>query len=162
MSERRPRDRAARRAGRRRVERGERLDHVQRQPGGGGDFLRGRLPLQLLAQLLGAADDAGEICGAVERHPDGAALPGQRGEDGLADPPDGVGDELDALVGVELPGRGEEPDVAFADQIGEREPAVLVFLGDRDDEAEVPFTSSCIASGSPARTRRAMAISCGW
>ena len=55
----------------------------------------------------------------------------------LADPPHGVGDELHALIGIELPGRGEQAHVALADQIGERQSAVLVFLGDGDDEAQV-------------------------
>ena len=62
---------------------------------------------------------------------------GWLGQDRLADPPDGVGDELDALIGVELPGRGHQPDVAFADEVGEREPAILVFLRHRDDEAQI-------------------------
>src|SRR3712207_9302447 len=41
----------------------------------------------------------------------GAPLAGERGEDRLADPPDGVADELHPLVGVELPRRRQEPDV---------------------------------------------------
>ena len=64
-------------------------------------------------------------------------VPGQRGQDRLADPPDRVGDELDALVGIEFPGSGEQPEVALADQVAERQAPVLVLLGDRDDEAQV-------------------------
>jgi hypothetical protein len=63
----------------------------------------------------------------------------QGSEDRLADPPNGVGDELHPLVRVELPGRGEETQVSFADEIAEPEAAVLVLLGDRDDEPEIPL-----------------------
>ncbi len=64
---------------------------------------------------------------------------GERRQNGLADPPDGVGDELDALVRIELPRGGEQADIALADQVGEGQPAVLVLLGHRDDEAQVAF-----------------------
>ncbi len=66
-----------------------------------------------------------------------SVCPRQRGEDRLPDPPDGVGDELHALIGVELARRREQPDVALADQVREREAAVLVLLGHGDDEAQV-------------------------
>src|SRR5256886_11906594 len=39
--------------------------------------------------------------------------------------------------GVELPRRREQPDVALADQVGQRQAPVLVLLGGRDHEAEV-------------------------
>src|SRR3989475_13277641 len=42
-------------------------------------------------------------------------------------------------VGVELAGGGEQADVALPDQVGERQPPVLVLLGHRDHEAEVPL-----------------------
>ena len=82
-------------------------------------------------------DDAREIGRAVERHANRASLARERREDRLADPPHGVGDELDALIRIELPGSGEQADVAFTDEIDERQSAVLVFLGDGDDEAQV-------------------------
>ena len=59
------------------------------------------------------------------------------GENRLADPPHGVRDELHALIGIELPRSGEQADVAFADEIDEGHAAVLIFLCDGDDEAEV-------------------------
>jgi hypothetical protein len=65
------------------------------------------------------------------------ALLRQRLEDGLPDPPDRVGDELDALGLVELVSRADEAEVALVDQVGERDTLVLVLLGHRDDEAEV-------------------------
>src|SRR6185503_18216481 len=72
-----------------------------------------------------------------ERNAHGAALARERGQDRLADPPHGVRDELDALVGVELAGSGEQANVALADQVDERQTAVLVLLGHRDDKAQV-------------------------
>src|SRR5262245_39769484 len=44
-----------------RVERRERLDHVEREPGGAGDLLRRGLAPELLAERLGGADDTGQI-----------------------------------------------------------------------------------------------------
>ena len=120
-----------------RVERGERLHDVDRQSGELRQLFRARLAIELLAEDLGRLDDAREVGGAVERNADRAPLARERREDRLADPPHGVRDELDALVGIELPGGGEQADVAFADEIDEREAAVLVFLGDGDDEAQV-------------------------
>jgi len=61
----------------------------------------------------------------------------ERGENRLADPPHGVRDELDALIGVEFARRREQADVALADEISERQPAVLVFLGDGNHEPQV-------------------------
>ena len=119
------------------VERGERLHHVDREAGGLRDLLGRGLAAELLPQVFGGPHDAREVGRAVERHPHRPALARERGQDRLADPPHGVGDELDALVGIEFAGGGEEADVALADQVGEREAAVLVLLGHRDDEAEV-------------------------
>jgi len=64
-------------------------------------------------------------------------VPCQGSQDGLADPPDRIGDELHALVGIELPGSGEQPEISFSDEVAEPKPAILIFLGHRDDEAEV-------------------------
>ena len=120
------------------IEGGERPDHIDGQTRWRSAISSGvGSRRELLAQRLGGAGDPGEVGGPVERNPDGAALPGQGGQDRLPDPPDRVGDELDALVGIELPGGGEQPEVALADEVAERQPPVLVLLGHRDDEAEV-------------------------
>jgi hypothetical protein len=121
------------------VERGQRLHDLEREVRGLGDFFRRGFAPQLLAQGLGRPDDLGQVGRAVEGHPHRPPMAGERGENGLPDPPDRVRNELDALVRVELPGRGEQADVALADQVGEGQAPVLVFLGDRDHEAEVPL-----------------------
>src|SRR5829696_2839712 len=90
-----------------RVERGERLHDVHRETGELRKLLGARLAVELLAQDLGRLDDARQVGGAVERHAHRPPLTRESGEDGLPDPPHGVGDELDALIRVELP-RGRE------------------------------------------------------
>jgi hypothetical protein len=84
-----------------------------------------------------SSTDAVEGSGAVERNADDPALLGEGLQDGLLDPPDGVGDELDALGLVELVGRADEPDVALVDEVAERDALILVLLGDGHDEPEV-------------------------
>jgi hypothetical protein len=102
-----------------------------------GDLRRSRLPAQLLEQRRRAAGDPVEGARPVERHPDDAALLRQGQENGLPDPPDRVGDELDPLGLVEFVGGPDQSEVALVDQVGQRHTLVLVFLGDRHHEAEV-------------------------
>src|SRR4030095_8956404 len=52
-------------------------------------------------------------------------------------PPHGVRNELHALVRIELPGSGEQSNVPFANQVDERQTAILVLLGDGDNEPKV-------------------------
>src|SRR6478672_45365 len=91
----------------------------------------------LLTQNLRRLDDAREIGGAIQRNADGAALTRQRRQNRLTNPPHSVRDELHALIGIELASSSEQTDVALTDQIDERHAAVLVFLCDRDHEAQV-------------------------
>ena len=117
---------------------GERLGHLFfRDVHPLGDLLHGGLAAQLLEQRGRTLADAVQRPGAVQGHAHDAALLGERLEDGLTDPPDRVGDELDALGFVELVGRADQAEVALVDEIGETDTLVLVFLGDRDDEAQV-------------------------
>src|SRR5690606_29156330 len=102
-----------------------------------GDLLDRGLAPQLLQQGGRPLPDAVQRSCAVERHAHDAALLGQRLQDGLPDPPDGVRDELDALRLVELVGGPDQAEVALVDQVAERHALVLVLLGDGYDEAEV-------------------------
>ncbi len=90
----------------------------------------------LLLEGLAGAGDLGQQVEAVDRHPHRGLL-GEGLEDGLADPPHGVGDELEAPGLVETLGGGDQAHVPGADQLGERQAAVLVFLGHPDHEAQV-------------------------
>src|SRR5262245_29882966 len=120
-----------------RVQGGERLHDLQRQLGRVRDLFGRRLAPKRLPQVLGRAYDARQVGRAVQRYPNRAALARERGEDRLADPPHGVRNELHALIRVELPRGRQQTDVAFTDQIGKRQPTVLILLGDRDHKAEV-------------------------
>src|SRR5690242_3174513 len=73
-----------------RVQRGERLHDVDRQAGELRQLLRAGLAVQLLAENLGRLDDARQICGAIERNANGAALACERRKDRLTNPPDRV------------------------------------------------------------------------
>src|SRR5919112_153534 len=56
---------------------------------------------------------------------------------GLADPPGGVGRELEALAPVELLDGAVQSDHALLDQVAELQPVALVALRDRDHETQV-------------------------
>src|SRR6185503_3115128 len=99
-------------------------------------FVRG-VASQLLEQRGGALADAVQRARAVERHAHDARLLGQRLQNGLANPPDRVRDELDALRLVEFVRGANEAEVALVDQIRERHALVLILLRDRHDEAQV-------------------------
>ncbi len=58
-------------------------------------------------------------------------------QDGLANPPDRVGNELEAARLVEALGRLDQAVVALVDQVGQAQTLSLVLLGDGDDEAQV-------------------------
>src|SRR5262249_11811398 len=82
-------------------------------------------------------DDARQVGRTVQRNADGSSLTGERRENCLTNPPHRVGDELDALIGVEFPGGGEQANISLADEIDEGESTILVLFGDGDDEAEI-------------------------
>jgi hypothetical protein len=85
----------------------------------------------------------------VHRDADGARLVGDGARDGLADPPRGVGGELEAAGVVELHDRAHEPEVALLDEVEHRHPAAVVAARDRDDQAKVrrgqPVAGSFVA-----------------
>src|SRR6185312_15583934 len=116
---------------------GERLDDVNGETGEGREFFWRGFPPHFLPEDLARLDDAREVGRAVERHAHRPPLTREGREDRLADPPHRVRDELDALIGVELSGGREQADVAFTDEVDERQSAILVFLGDRNHEAQV-------------------------
>src|SRR5690606_7853307 len=79
----------------------------------------------------------GQVGSAVQRDAHRTTLVRERGKDRLSDPPDGVGDELDPLLRVELPRSRHQPDVPLLDQVGQANAAVLILLRYRYDKAEV-------------------------
>ncbi len=75
--------------------------------------------------------------GSLRWQPERAALLRKSVQDRLPDPPHGVGDELDVLVGIELLGRVDQADVPLIDEIEEEDVGVAIALRIRDHEAEV-------------------------
>src|SRR6266545_4730105 len=101
------------------------------------DFRRGGLASELRAELALGAHDLVELLDHVDGHADRAGLVRERTRDRLADPPRGVGRELEAFAVVELLRRANEADRPLLDQIEEGQALVAVLLGDRDDEAQI-------------------------
>src|SRR4051794_6764147 len=73
-----------------------------------GDLLDRRLAAELLEQLAGDADEPVDGLDHVDRDPDRPGLVRDGPRDRLADPPRGVGRELEALLEVELLDRRSE------------------------------------------------------
>ena len=102
-----------------------------------GQLLRERFPSQVLEHL---ALDTGKFVydlDHVHRDTDGACLVGHRSGDGLADPPGGIGGELETLGVVELLHRTDQPQVALLDQVQEQHAAAGITLGQGHDQTQV-------------------------
>src|SRR5258705_1668407 len=101
------------------------------------DLLRRRVALQLQRELGNGLPDAVQevrlLLGEAER----PTMIREGVNDGLADPPDRVGDELDVLLGIESLGGLDEPDVPFIDEIEKGQTAAAVLLGEAHHEPEV-------------------------
>ena len=104
-----------------------------------GQLVRGGLAPLFLEDLTRDPVELVDRLDHVHRDADGAGLVGDGAGDRLAYPPRGVGGKLVAAPVLELVDRLHEADVAFLDEIEELQPAVGVFLGDGDDEAQVRF-----------------------
>ena len=115
--------------------------HLRHARGGGaqfgGQFLVGRFAAQFLLQLHRRAAHLGNFVHQMHRQPDGLGLVGQRAFDGLLDPPRAVGGKLAALFRVKAFDGLHQADVAFADQIQQRQADALVVAGDFHDQAQV-------------------------
>ncbi len=90
----------------------------------------------------------------VRRQTDRPRLAHDRALDRLPDPPGRVGGETEAALGVELFQRVDEAEIALLDQVGQREAAVDVVLGDADDEPQVALDHR-LPRGEVAGARRA-------
>ena len=73
----------------------------------------------------------------MHRETDGAPGVGDAPRDGLADPPGGVGGELEALAPVELLDGVHQAEVALLDQVQQRQARRLILLRDRHDQTQV-------------------------
>ena len=73
----------------------------------------------------------------VHGDPDRAGLIRDRAGDRLPDPPGGIGRELVTAAPLEFVDRFHQADIALLDQVQELQAAVVVLLGNRDDEPEI-------------------------
>ena len=92
--------------------------------------------MQLLEARLCLAGPV-EQAGLVQRNPYHVGLLGDGLENRLADPPHGIGDELEAAGLVKLLRCLDEADVALVDQVRQTQALVLVLLGYRHNKAQV-------------------------
>ena len=75
----------------------------------------------------------------MHRQTNGPAVIGNRAPDRLPNPPRGICGELEAAPELKPVDRLHQTDVAFLDQIEERESASEVALRNRHDETQVPL-----------------------
>ncbi len=101
------------------------------------DLVVRRVAAEILRQSALGAVDPLQLVDDVHGQADGAALVGDGARHRLADPPRRVGRELEALRPVELLDRPDQPEVAFLDQVEQRQARARVHLRDRDDETQV-------------------------
>ena len=58
-------------------------------------------------------------------------------QNGLSDPPDGIGNETHAAFGIEFARRMQQAEVAFIDQIGQGKTAPFIFTGHLHHKAQI-------------------------
>ena len=100
-----------------------------------GKLLAAGLALEGLLELAEGLIDFIEATYFIEGQAHDTALLGQRLEDRLTDPPNGVRDKFKTARFVEALGGLDEAEVTFVDEVGKAEALVLVLFGYRDDEA---------------------------
>ena len=101
----------------------------------------GASAMSRLEVVSGVDDPVQEVTGVNGQAYSAAAI-GDAAGDGLADPPGGVGGELEAFAPVELLDGVHEPEVALLNQVEQRQLGRPVLLGDRHDQAEIAVGKS--------------------
>jgi len=114
------------------------------------ELLVGRVAAERLRELALRARHAVDRLDHVHRHADRAGLVGDAARDRLADPPGGVGGELEATAPVELLDGAHEADVAFLDQIEEEHAAPDVAARNGDHETQVGLDQVAASGGVAA------------
>ena len=100
-------------------------------------FRHGRATLMDLLETIDLQIDLAQGSALVQRQAHNAALLGDGLEDALANPPYGIGDELESARFVKFLSSLYQSDVALVDEVGKRQALMLVLLGHGDDESEV-------------------------
>jgi hypothetical protein len=85
----------------------------------------------------------------VDGQPDRPPVVGHGPADRLADPPGGIGRELEAAPELEAIDRLHQADVAFLDEVQQRQTPVGVALRDRDDQPQVGLEQLALGVADP-------------
>src|SRR4029079_17281346 len=112
-------------------------DALRRQVEVSGDLCDGWLAALVRSGPSFVRGDLVDDIDDVHRNADGAGLVGYGTDERMADPPRGVGPELQVLGVVEPVDRTDQPEVALLDQVQEEHAAAGVTLGERDDKRQV-------------------------
>ena len=102
-----------------------------------GQFFDVRLTLVDLRELCARLADLRNRTNSVQRQSHNTALFGQRLQDRLTDPPNGVRDELETTRFIETLCRLDQAVVSFVDEVSQRKPLPLLLLGNGYHEAKV-------------------------
>ena len=114
---------------------------------GGREFRRSRIAAELARQLR--ADTLASLKSIVHmgREPNGSGVILDRSDQGLANPPDSVGGELEATAVIEFFDRPDQSEIAFLDQIREGQAEVSIILCDSDHEFQIVFDEAVLHRG---------------
>ena len=104
-----------------------------------GDFFRSRLAPQFLNQLPLRAHQFIDRFDHMHRNTNGPGLIGNRARNRLANPPGRVGGKLITAPPFEFIHGLHQADVAFLNQVEELQPAIGIFLCNRNHQAQVRF-----------------------
>ena len=91
----------------------------------------------LLLELVDLVANLIQRSNLIQGQAHDTALLGNSLEDGLANPPHGIGDELETACLIKLLGSLDEADVTLVDEVGERQTLMLVLLGHGNDETQI-------------------------
>ncbi len=102
-----------------------------------GQLVYRRRATVLLQKLLDGLVHFTEDSHLVEGHSHNPALHRQSLHDALANPPNGVRDELEASCLIEFLGGLDQTHITLVDQVGERDALMLILLGHRNHETQI-------------------------
>ncbi len=101
------------------------------------NFLGRRFASDLLDQITCDLTDLVHRVDHVDRYANRATLVGDGPRDRLADPPGRIRAELVASSMFELVDGSHQARVSFLDQVQERQSAIAILFGDRNDQAKI-------------------------
>ena len=80
------------------------------------------------------------------RQTNGSCLVHQRSFDGLPNPPGRISGKTKALLRIKLADRVHEPEIAFFDQVQQRQTPIEISSGNPDHQAQIAFDHSLAGS----------------